>query len=255
MIIRHDPVYDQYVRRHRARSPYAKCLYVLMHLIPGILAYLGLYVFRETLASLGLSYRAISLLVLLTVALGWELLGTLAMLRYVERLSFRESLRFLGFNRIDLKGNLILVPVVCVVFTLVSIPFMKWLYPHLRLFLDSIPAFHMGEWHIYHIGYYSFGWPVLLLVVVANFVGEEVYFRGYLLKKIDALPVPWLISSLLFQVYHLWQVPINWPFMLLAPLIPFSLLMMWRKNIYSPILFHVFTNLVWGELTWLIARV
>ncbi|CAH8247854.1 CPBP family intramembrane metalloprotease [Paenibacillus melissococcoides] len=59
---------------------------------------------------------------------------------------------------------------------------------------------------------FYFPWPLLLIGLIGNFIGEEVYFRGYLLKKIGRLRFDWLILSILFQFYHMWQAPINWAF-------------------------------------------
>ena len=43
---------------------------------------------------------------------------------------------------------------------------------------------------------------------VGNFLGEELYFRGYLMKKTAFLGGwNWVFNSVAFSLYHLWQAP------------------------------------------------
>ncbi|WP_197258055.1 CPBP family intramembrane glutamic endopeptidase [Paenibacillus dendritiformis] len=170
------------------------------------------------------------------------------MLRFADKLTWKETLTYLGFRRESLKGLLLVLPLITLLFTALSLPYMKWVFPSLSSFLNSIPALHMGERHIFNQGYYDFPWPLLLIGIIGNFIGEEVYFRGYLLKKIGRLRFDWLILSILFQFYHMWQAPMNWAFIPLAVIIPCEILVKLRKNIYGAILFHIFVNTIWGLL-------
>ncbi len=252
-LIRSDPQYDTFVRKAIPSSKKALILYLVLHLVPGFIAFLELYFLREPFMQLtGLSSMNAQFVFLITIAIGWEIILTFLLLRFIDKLSIRESLAFLNLDKFDIKGVFVILPIVFIVFTIISLPYVAFIYDPIRLWLDSIPLIHMQPWHIFNVGYYTFPLPLLIVVILGNFFGEEIYFRGYLLKKIGSLKGDWLISNILFEVYHIWQAPINWPYILVAPLIPFSFLMKWRKNLYVVILFHVLVNIVWGEVTYML---
>ena len=247
--VREDPTFDGLVAAHRAKGRGQVAFYLLMHLIPGILAYFGLFWFREPLMNLtGISNRYVQFAVLGSMATGWHVFLTFALLRFADGLSFRESLKFLGLANPDLKGLFTVLPIVTVIFTLLSAPYMAWVHPPLFVYLDSFSAIAIRDWHILEIGYYEFPVPILALVFFANFVGEEIYFRGYLLQKISSLKGDWAINSLLFQLYHVWQAPLNWAFAPMFLIIPLGILVKLRRSLYGAIVFHVFINLAWGGL-------
>jgi membrane protease YdiL (CAAX protease family) len=52
------------------------------------------------------------------------------------------------------------------------------------------------------------------------------------------------VNSLLFAVYHFWQVPQTWP--LLGLVLALGLLMRLRKDLYLLIAFHFFINMWLG---------
>jgi len=82
---------------------------------------------------------------------------------------------------------------------------------------------------------------------VGNFLCEELYFHGYLMKKIGYLgPWAWVVNSLLFGLYHVWQAPTTWA--LIGPVFLFGLLMQWRKNQYPLIAFHFLVNIIWSAI-------
>lgn len=248
--VQSDPEYDSFVRKHQAKSGKQILFYLSFAVFPGVLAYLLIYPLRPLLMAVtGLSSHYVQFLVLAVMASGWHFLFPLFMLRFADKLTWKEALCYLGFRRESFKGLLLVLPLITLLFTALSLPYMKWVFPSLSSFLNSIPALHMGEWHIFNQGYYDFPWPLLLIGIIGNFIGEEVYFRGYLLKKIGRLRFDWLILSILFQVYHMWQAPMNWAFIPLAVIIPCEILVKLRKNIYGAILFHIFINTIWGAIT------
>ncbi|WP_410768524.1 CPBP family intramembrane glutamic endopeptidase [Fontibacillus sp. BL9] len=254
--IRKDPKYDQFLNEHQAKTAKQIGLYLSLAIFPGMLAYLLVYPLREPLMELtGLSSHYVQFLVLALMASGWHILFPFFMLRFVDKLTFKQSLKYLGFVRPDFKGLLIILPIITILFTALSLPYMKYLFPPLSAMLDGIPALHMGEWHIYNQGYYDFPWPLLAIGLIGNFIGEEIYFRGYLLRKVGALKWNWLIISVLFQFYHMWQAPVNWAFIPLAVVIPCEILVRLRKNIYGAILFHVYINTLWGLVTFYLVGV
>lgn len=247
--VRKDPEVDRLVEGHRAEGRLQTAFWLAMHLVPGILAYVGIFWLREPLmAATGLSNRYTQFAILILMAVGWHVVLTFALLRYVDRLSFPESLKFLGLADLDPRGLLVVLPTVTAVFTVLSAPYMAWVHPPLFAYLNSFPAIAIREWHILEIGYYDFP-PVLLAVVFfANFFGEEIYFRGYLLQKISNLKGDWAANSLLFMLYHVWQAPLNWAFAPFFFLIPYGILVKLRRSLYGAIVFHVFINLAWGSV-------
>lgn len=248
--VKSDPEYDKFLRQHEAKSTKSVVFYLSCAVLPGFLAYLLIYPLRPYLMELtGLSSHYIQFLVLAVMASGWHILFPIFMLKFVDKLTWKQTFRYLGFRKADAKGLLVVLPVITVTFTLLSLPYMKWIFPPLSSFLDNLPALHMGEWHIYNQGYYDFPWPLLIIGLIGNFIGEELYFRGYLLKKIGRLPCDWLIISVLFQLYHMWQAPMNWAFIPLAVIIPCEILVKLRKNLYGAILFHIYINTLWGVVT------
>ena len=87
--------------------------------------------------------------------------------------------------------------------------------------------------------------PLAIFAIFADgFVGpvaEELYFRGYLLPRMQHLR--WmapLLNGVLFAVYHFWQ-PMNYPSLLVASLV-LSTLGWWRRDYRVPLLVHVALN-------------
>lgn len=241
--IREDPEYEAFVKRHEAKTLGQKIFFILIHLAPGLLGYLAIHYLRLPLMELtGLSSKNVQWLVILALGIGWMIVLPIIMLMKVDKLSFRETLRFLGFNTPDWKGILLIMPVVTIVILPLAAPFVNYIHPVLFNWLNSIPALHIPEWHITH-EFYNFPFAQLLVVLIANYLGEEIYFRGYLMKKIGFFGAwTWLASNVLFELYHIHQAPNNWPYVLIAFILPFGILMQWRKSIYPVIAFHIIVN-------------
>lgn len=251
-----DHDYVSFLKKYEAKSAKSMAFYLMLALLPGFLTYYFIYFLREPFMNLtGLSSHNTQFFVLAIMASVWHTFFPLAMLRYVDKLSFKESLRYLGFTKLDLKGFFVVVPIITIAFTIISLPYMKYIFPPLNQYLDSLPFFHMGEWHIWQLGYYEFPWYLLLIGAFGNFVGEEIYFRGYLLRKVGRLKYDWMIIAILFQIYHMWQVPQNWAFIPLSIFIPTEILVKLRKNIYGAIAFHIFINFIWGIITYTLVGV
>ncbi|WP_152395291.1 CPBP family intramembrane glutamic endopeptidase [Paenibacillus guangzhouensis] len=245
-----DPEYVAFLRKYEAKGKKQISFYLMLALLPGVLTYFFVYFLREPFMALtGLSSHYTQFVILAIMAAVWHTFFPFAMLKFVDKLTFKESLRYLGFTRLDLRGLLIVFPIITIVFTLISLPYMKFIFPPLHEFLNGLPFFHMGEWHIWKQGYYDFPWYLLVIGLFGNFVGEEIYFRGYLLRKVGSLKFDWLIIAVLFQIYHMWQAPQNWAFIPFSIFIPEEILVKLRKNIYGAILFHIFVNVVWGIIT------
>ncbi len=74
-------------------------------------------------------------------------------------------------------------------------------------------------------------------------VTEELYFRGYLLPRIDRFgrwaPV---LNSVLFAVYHVWT-PWRWPQIVIG-FVPIAVAGWRTRSLYVPMLAHVIVNVV-----------
>jgi hypothetical protein len=247
-LIREDPVYDRFASEYLAKSKLAKAVYLSLYLLPGIGAYVAINVkpvFQAELALTGLSPKYLQYAWVLLITFGWHMFVPFAVLRYADRLTLRESFAFLGLNRLDWWGLFLVLPLYAFVFALVSLPYMKFVWPALEAWLNRVPAFRVPSYSIFQDvpdNIYSFPPIALLFLFLGNFVGEELYFRGYLMKKTAFLgKMNWAVNSILFAFYHLWQIPQTWPLIGLA--LAFGLLMQMRKDLYVLIVFHLFVNL------------
>ena len=248
---RDDPQYDSFVARYQAKLPAAKILYLFLHLLPGIAAYALINVSAVHDAALrltGIPDNLLQYAYLIAFTFGWHMLVPLLTLRWADKLSFRESIAFLSLNRLDARGVFLVMPVVFVAWTAISLPYIKYVFPALQAWVSSIPGLSIPAYSIFQDDKY-FAFPPLMLVFlgIGNFLGEELYFRGYLLKKVGFLgDWAWLVNSLLFDLYHLWQAPTTWAIIGLVPV--FGLLMQWRKSLYPLIFFHLLVNILWGNV-------
>lgn len=252
-LVRDDPEYRAFVDQYQARTVGAKAFYLFMHLLPGMLVYLLINVppvYQFALRTTGLSDAMLQGCSLLAMAFLWHLAVPLLALRWVDKLSFRESLAFLSLRRFDTNGFFVVMPVVFVVGTLCMVPYFKYLFTPLWGFFATIPGLNPPVHSIFRDPTVFYGlFPAWFLAIgfVGNFLCEELYFRGYLMKKIGFLgPWAWAVNSLLFGLYHLWQAPITWA--LIVPVFLLGLLMQWRKNLYPLIAFHFLVNVIWSAI-------
>lgn len=228
---------------------------LLMYFWPGILVYLLVNVepvWTRLLGLSGLDPKSLQYLLFVVFTFGWHLGVPLAVLRTKHGMSWREVVGALSLQRPRIGDLLVFLPLVTLGFTLISVPYMKYLFPPLVDAIASIPGLSIPEWSLFKdSGIYDFPWPLLVIMLVGNFVGEEVYFRGYLMKKSTFLGA-WnpALSSVLFALYHLWQAPTTWA--LAIPAVVFGYLMVWRKNLWLCIALHLYLNLAWGGIVgWL----
>jgi CAAX protease family protein len=245
---REDPIYDHYAAIGQAKCPRAKAFYLLMHLLPGITGWALINVSSIYYAQLrftGLSGRTLQYVWLLIATFGWHMVVPVLFLRFNDKLTWKQSLQFLGLDRVDLRGLFIVLPVYCALFALAALPYMQFMWNPLERWLQSVPAFQMPAYTIFKggpEGLYSFPPIALLFLFIGNFLGEELYFRGYLMKKIAFLGnSAWIVNSILFALYHLWQIPQTWP--LVGLVLAIGLLMQLRKDLYVLVAFHFFINM------------
>jgi hypothetical protein len=246
--VRQDAMYDHYTANYQAQSLGAKTFYLVMYLLPGILVWTFINiepVYRAELRLTGVPGRYLQYGWLIFITFFWHMLLPLLILRCSDKLTWKQCLEFLSLNRVDLRGLFVVLPVYCLLFALVALPYMQWLWNPLERWLWAVPAFQMPSYTIFKGGpggLYDFPPVALLLLFIGNFLGEELYFRGYLMKKTAFLGnATWLINSTLFAIYHFWQVPQTWP--LAGMVLTIGLLMQLRKNLYVLIAFHFFINM------------
>jgi len=242
---RENPAYDHYAAIGQAKSCRSKAFYLLMHLLPGILGWVLINVnsiYQAQLRLTGLSGRYLQLGWLIVFAFGWHMITPVVLLRFKDQLTWRQTFEFLSLNRLDLRGLFLVLPVYCALFALAALFYMRWVWRPLQIWLQSIPAFHMPDYTIFNGNLYNFPPIALLLLFIGNFLGEELYFRGYLMKKIAFLGnAAWVVNSLLFAIYHFWQIPQTWP--LIGLVLTIGLLMQLRKDLYVLVAFHFFINM------------
>jgi len=246
--VRQDSMYDDYAVNYQAQSLAGKLFYLGMYLLPGILVWAFINVepiYRAELRLTGLPGRYLQYGWLIFITFFWHMLLPLLILRFNDKLTWKQCLEFLGLSRVDFRGLFVVLPAYCFLFALVALPYMQWLWNPMERWLLTIPVFQMPSYTIFKggpDGLYAFPPVALLFLFIGNFLGEELYFRGYLMKKTAFLgKATWLINSALFAVYHFWQVPQTWP--LAGMVLSIGLLMQLRKNLYVLIAFHFFINM------------
>jgi hypothetical protein len=243
--VREDVVYDHYAAVGQAKTPPTKAFYLFMHLLPGVLAWALVNlksIYDAELRLTGLPGRWLQYSLLILFAFCWHLITPVLLLRFKDKFTWKQTFEFLGLNRIDLRGLFVVLPAYCALFALAALFYMRWIWRPLQVWLQSIPAFHMPDYTIFSGNLYNFPPFALLFLFIGNFLGEELYFRGYLMKKIAFLGnAAWIVNSLLFAVYHFWQIPQTWP--LLGLVFTIGLLMQLRKDLYVLVAFHFFINM------------
>lgn len=221
---------------------------VLLHLLPGALATVLFVLLVDPVVALGFPPIAAFLAVIALVIIPFEL-GLLLWLgrRRNSRLSldgvvlYREPMKirdwawlypllllaaFLGFG------------ILAVIEPAIRSALFGWL-PSWFLNLidfDAIPTYSSNAWLITLAAYFA-------LNVVAGPITEELYFRGYLLPRIDRFG-RWapLINTTLFSLYHFWS-----PWQILARIVgvgPYVYAVWWKRNIYLGMAVHVSLNLI-----------
>jgi uncharacterized protein len=181
------------------------------------------------------------------MAFTWHIFGTFAYLRWIDKLSFQDSLSYLGLNRWDWKGLYTVLPLAIIVVTLFSTPYEIFIRPSIFEFLNNLPFFHIYDWHIQKTGYFTFPLVLIILSFIGAHIGEEIYFRGFLLQKLGDVRYIWLFNQMLFLAYHFWQAPTTWPGFFMSPFGSIALLVVLRKNLWIAVCFHIFYNFLFGD--------
>jgi len=246
--VREDTAYDHFSATYQAKTVLEKVVYLSLYLLPGILVFIVVNIqplFRWQMAMTGWSARYVQYAWVLIITFGWHIFVPFVVLRYADKLTFRESCGFLGLNRVDWCGLLIVLPVFMVGFAVVCLPYLRYVAPAIENWTKAIPLFRIPSYSIFQDtpeNIYSFPPIALLFLGIGNFLGEELYFRGYLMKKSAFLgEANWTVNSVLFGLYHVWQVQQTWP--MIGLILTFGLLMKLRKDLWVMVGFHFFVNM------------
>jgi hypothetical protein len=107
VFVREDAVYDYYSSTYQAKTPLAKIVYLCLYLLPLIVVFIVVNIrplFRWEMAVTGWSARYVQYAWVLIITFGWHIFMPFVVLRYVDKLTLRESCVFLGLNRVDCAG-------------------------------------------------------------------------------------------------------------------------------------------------------
>ena len=246
--VKEDAVYDSCSAKYQAKTPIGKMVYLSLYLLPGILVFIVVNIgplFRWEMAVTGWSARYVQYAWVLIITFGWHMFVPFVVLRYADKLPLRESCAFLGLNRVDWRGLLTVLPVFMAGFAVISLPYVKYVAPVIEEWTKTITLFWIPSYSIFQDtpeNIYSFPPIALLFLGIGNFLGEELYFRGYLMKKSAFLGrANWTVNSVLFALYHVWQVQQTWP--MIGLILTFGLLMKLRKDLWVMVGFHFFVNM------------
>jgi membrane protease YdiL (CAAX protease family) len=220
---------------------------VVLHLLPGVLILLSFVLLVPLAGRSGipptLVLFAIMGIVLVPFELGYLLVqgkkrnGRLSLNGIVV---FREKISFLQFLR--------LIPVL-----LVWTVFCFWFIGQkidpiiTRLFFGWLPGWFFPDMSAHALGQYSktvLSVMAVLGFILNGFLGpivEELYFRGYLLPRLNRIGV-WApaLNVLLFSVYHFfspWQNVTR-----ILGLLPYVYAVWWKRNIYIGMIVHCTLN-------------
>jgi len=229
---------------------------IALHLFPGLLITAAYYSLANFLTQRSIpAYIALMLTIL--VCLVPVLLGIMWLSRHQSRLKHllapEKSYRYSG----TLLEHTLLPFALCLVFLVFA-----WLARPLTQLLKQ----HLSSWVPAHAGDQSLMegmrncslpvrrigiWMGILFSGITAPVVEEIYFRGFLLPRMEYLSTKApLINALLFAVYHFfapWNIPV-----IFLGFIPIAYIVWIRKNVRIGIIAHCLINL-WGVVQMVIA--
>ena len=205
---------DAVARRVVAHGAVGKVAVVAAHLAPGVAAYLLLHHAREALSRvLQIDQATVQVgLIMTSIMIG---MGAAAVVApwLIDRLPRRDVIALLGLTRVDPLGLLLAFPLAGAV--LVA--------PTERLYENAFSAWlqdgwlGLPPWHFQRTAAFTEISPwVAAVALLANILGEELWFRAYLYPKLTFLRGwTWPMAALLFIAYHVFEAPVagfpRWP--------------------------------------------
>lgn len=217
---------------------------LLLHLLPGALITLAFVLLGPWLQQMHLPPILAILLPILLILIPFEL-GLLYILGY--RRNGRLSLKGIVLNReqLPLKDYLIFAPVLMIWAAFVFMGLEGLDQVILKGLFGWLPDwFQINQFSSADYSQSTLTVTFVLFLLLNGFAGpvvEELYFRGYLMPRIEYLK-GWapLVNVLLFSLYHFfspWQNITR-----ILALLPLAYIVRWKKNIYLSILAHCLLN-------------
>lgn len=214
------------------QSVSGKALVVALHLLPGMLAYVLLRTLGPASPEVQIGGVMTGVMVLMAGA-------TIAMARAVDGFGPRETLRHVGLGRFDGVGVLLAAAVWVAVLAVSSVLGYE---DDVRRFVERAEWLALPSWHFQETDGFREIPPLLgAFALLANLVGEELWFRGYLQDKLAFLGrLDWITAGLLFTLYHVFEAPIAYPGVLGAV----ALAGVWalRRNLWPCLVLHTLLN-------------
>lgn len=209
---------------------------VILHLAPGLFAYVLLRTAREPLQrSFGLTSAEAQIGVIMTGVMLSMAGATFVCAKLLDGLGPRDALRLTGVNRFDRVGALLAVTIWAAVVALSSLLDYEG---DLRALLERVDWLALPSWHFQRAGGFQ-DLPPLLggFALAANLVCEELWFRGYLQDKLHFLDhLGWVAAGLLFTLYHVFEAPVAYPGFLGG--LALAGLYAMRRDVWSCVLLH-----------------
>jgi len=219
-----------------------------LHLLPGVLAVVMYILVTPVMMRLGYPPLFAAYLVIPATVIVFELGYLLVQGRRQDGLpSLRDVVRYR--EALPARQYAVLVPlllVAAIVGSALAMPIDTLLAT--RLFAGA-PDWLMFRDVPHYGAVYSRPLLVTTMVVGLAFNGmlgpvvEELYFRGYLLPRLERLG-RWapLLNVVLFSLYHVWT---PWQFLSrIAVLTPMAYAVWWKRNIYLGVITHSAMNII-----------
>jgi len=221
----------------------SKTKVIIFHLYPGVLITLGFIVFAPLFMRYGFPPQFGSLIAIAVVAVPLLLL-------HLHRVKKQENK-----NRItDINGLTNKLPISRLIFyslALIIFAFVIWgaTQPLDAIITKKILSWLPSWYTVQDFSGYAKDKIIITLIVnlvlngfLAPYV-EELYFRGYLLARMQSFgKYAFVVNTILFSLYHLWQAYVY--LTLILSLMPMMWLVWKTKNLQLAILTHSLLNLV-----------
>lgn len=227
-------------------------LSVALHLLPGAILLLGLLAIGPFFVAQGfpllLALVVIEVLIVLPLMVGIILHASRQGAKHTEprpAITYRERIQWPGFLLFSL-GTLAWAILAFVALSPLADTIKTLAFPWIPQWFElSDYVVNPDE---YRPGSVVATWLLALVVTSITVpIVEELYFRGYLLPRIDRYGA-WapLINGVLFSVYHLWSLWLA-PTRIIA-LLPLIYIVWLKRCIYIAIAVHLTLNLVGDSL-------
>lgn len=225
-----------------------------------------------TLVALSLAPGAAGALVYIALATraeaaGYPAIGALLMAIVIAIMPIEIGILLVARSRARAVGEPLIpyrerIPVVSWLWLVPTLVLAAVLGSGLLMFLDALvargvfswlPAWYLQPVDVGLVHRYSVSaWTVTLAayMVLNGFVApvvEELYFRGWLLPRMDRFG-RWapLLNVTLFSLYHFWT---PWQFLSrMAAVAPFAYAVRWRRNVYLGMVVHILLNTTGGAV-------